>query len=142
MAATKPTIHKTRLRVGDLVQVITGKDAAGRKRQLGEGDDPRDRGRRGKIVSLDLRKGTAIVQGCRIVYKHQKSNDPNQPSPGRIEKEAGIPLSNLMVVDPETDVPTRIGVRETTVTLANGKTKTRRIRIAKKSGVELPEKRK
>lgn len=133
----KNMVYKTKLRVGDMVQVISGKNAAGLKRKLAEGDSVKDRQPRGKIMSIDLEKGRAIVQGLNMVFKHKKPTDPNNPqSGGRIEQEAPIHLSNLMLVDSETDSVTRVGkmVVEGEV---DGKKKIRRVRIAKVTGNEI-----
>ncbi len=129
--------YKTKLRVGDMVQVISGKNAAGLKRKLAEGDNPRDRQPRGKIISIDLEKGRAVVKGLNMVFKHKKPTDPNNPqSGGRIEQEAPIHLSNLMLVDGASDTVTRVGkmVVEGEV---DGKKKIRRVRIAKATGNEV-----
>ena len=129
--------YKTKLRVGDMVQVISGKNAAGLKRKLAEDENPRDRQPRGKIISIDLEKGRAVVQGLNMVFKHKKPTDPNNPqSGGRIEQEAPIHLSNLMLVDGASDTVTRVGkmVVEGEV---DGKKKIRRVRIAKATGNEV-----
>jgi large subunit ribosomal protein L24 len=124
---------KTKLRVGDLVQRICGRGAAGLKRR---GDDAKDRQPRGKIVSINFTTGRAVVQGLNTVYRHKKRTDPNNPdSGGRIEKDAPIHLSNLMLVDPQKEQITRVGSKEVKFTV-NNQEKTRRARIAKLSGAE------
>lgn len=138
-AAKKPV--KTRIRVGDLVQVISGRGAAGRKRRVKDGEDTADRQQRGKVLSIDRVKGTAIVEGVKKVFKHQRpSQDPNAPRVGRIEKEAPIALSNLMLVDPASGEPTRVGIKIEMKERENGRPKARRVRVARKSGNQLPEK--
>lgn len=130
-------LFKTKLRVGDTVQVICGKNAAGLKRKLGDGDNERDRQPRGKILRMDLEKGTAVVQGLNMVYRHKKPTDPNNPqSGGRIQQESPIHLSNLMLVDPENDQITRVGKKLMTVSV-EGKEKVKRVRFAKASGTEI-----
>ena len=130
-------LYKTKLRVGDTVQVICGKNAAGLKRKLAEGENPRDRQPRGKILSIDLEAGRAVVQGLNMVTRHRKAKDQNNPqSGGRIQMEAAIHLSNLMLVDPSNDQVTRVG-KKVVEGQVNGKTKVRRVRIAKSSGAEI-----
>lgn len=129
---------KTRIRKGDLVQVIAGRGSG--KKRIKEGEDASDRGVRGEVLRIDRDRGVAWVKGVKMVYRHQRqSQDPNRPTAGRVEKESPIHLSNLMLVDPSTDDVTRIGVREEKVERADGKTKTKRVRVSKKSGADLPE---
>ena len=123
---------KTRIRKNDVVQVIAGR-----------GSGPRaggaDRGKRGKVISVDREKNRAVVQGVRKVYRHlRQSRDPNRPGGGRIEKDGAVHLSNLMLVCPKCDAPTRIGTRMEAQE-RGGKTKTRRIRVCKKCGVDIPD---
>ena len=125
---------KTRIRKNDIVQVIAGR-GVGKKSGSSE-----DRGKRGKVLSVDRDAGRATVQGLKMVFRHQKqSRDPNRPNLGRIEKEAPIAISNLMVVCPKCDAPTRIGVRVESQERAGGSTKTKRIRVCKSCGADLPE---
>ncbi len=141
MLANKETTPcRSRLRVNDTVQVILGKGAAGRKRVLGEGEDAQDRQARGKILSINKEKGRATVEGVKMVYKHQKaSRDPSQPNVGRIQKEASIALSNLMLVCPKCNAATRIGIRSEEYERAGGQKKIRRIRVCKKCGADIAE---
>ncbi len=130
-------LYKTKLHVGDTVQRICGKGASGLKRKIGKGDSENDRQPRGKILKIDLEKGTAMVQGLNMVYRHKKATDPNNPqSGGRIQQEAPIHLSNLMLVDADTDNVTRVGKKLVTVNV-DGKEKIKRVRIAKTSGAEI-----
>jgi large subunit ribosomal protein L24 len=86
-----------------------------------------DRGKTGRVLRVFPKKMTAIVEGCRVVHKHLKPNvDQNNPSGGIIEKEAPINVSNLMVVDPKTNKPTRIA----RIKDAKGYS----VRVSKKSG--------
>lgn len=130
---------RTRIRKNDLVQVIRGKGAAGRKRRIAPGEDAKDLAVRGRVLRVDRVRGRAIVQGAKLVYKHQRaSRDPSKPNLGRIEKEAPIPLSNLMLVCPKCDQATRIGIRLVSREIPGKKAKMRRIRICKKCGAEIP----
>jgi large subunit ribosomal protein L24 len=90
---------KSHVKKGDEVLVIAG-------RSLGE---------RGRVVTVDPQRERAIVEGVNLVTKHQKSQ-PNARDPqaaarqqsGRIQRPSHIHVSNLMVVDPQTNEPTRV----------------------------------
>ena len=86
-----------------------------------------DKGKTGKVLSVDPSKDRAIVEGINMVSKHTKPN-AKQPQGGIIRKEAGIHISNLQLVDPKSGKPTRVGFR-----FEDGK----KIRYAKKSGEEI-----
>lgn len=107
-----------KLKSGDLVQVIRGKD----------------RGKQGKVLRV-LKDNRVVVGGVQIVKKHIRANQQNQKS-GIVSEEAPIDRSNVMVVDPETKKPTRVGIKIKTE-VHDGKTKIVRVRYAKKSGKEL-----
>ncbi len=87
-----------------------------------------DKGKEGKVLSVDPAKNKAIVEGCNMIKKHSKPSAAN-PNGGIIEKEAPIHISNLNLKDPKTGVATRIGRRKND----EGKT----VRYAKKSGEEI-----
>ena len=124
----------TRIRKNDRVQIMVGR-GAGKVRA----DSGADRGKRGKVIEIDRAQGRAKVQGLRMVFKHQKqSRDPNRPGGGRVEKEAPIPLANLMLVCPKCDEPTRVGVRMEE-TEREGVKKTKRIRVCKRCKADIPE---
>ena len=99
-------------KVGDEVVVITGSD----------------KGKTGKILKTLRKENKVVVEGVRIVKKHQKPNGQDQG--GIIEKEAPIAASNVMIVDPKTKKRTRIGHTTDTKT---GK----KIRITKKSNEKI-----
>ena len=86
------------------------------------------RGKRGKVLKVFPESRRIIVEGVNIVKHHTK---PNQrvPQGGIIEKEVSIHASNVMVVDPKNDAPTRVGYK----TLENGK----RVRVSKRTGEML-----
>ena len=83
-----------RIRKGDRVVVITGSD----------------RGKRGDVLRVIPRENRAVVQGVNVVKRHTKATGVGQPG-GIIEREATIHLSNIALVDPKTDKPTRISFR-------------------------------
>ncbi|MFH0910918.1 MAG: 50S ribosomal protein L24 [Planctomycetota bacterium] len=129
---------KSRLCKNDIVQVIAG--TSGGKRVLAEGEEEKLRGRRGKILRIDRERGRAIVEGVNFVHKHQRiQRDTTQPNTGRIRKEAPVPLSNLMLVCPKCDRPTRLAFRSEPKTDASGHTHTRKTRLCKKCGADIPE---
>ncbi|AIF68313.1 MULTISPECIES: 50S ribosomal protein L24 [Terribacillus] len=93
---------------GDKVKVITGKD----------------RGKEGTILEAYPKKDRVLVEGINIVKKHAKPSQDN-PQGGILEIEAAIHVSNVMLIDPKTGEPTRVGYE-----VKDGK----KVRIAKKSG--------
>lgn len=100
-----------RIKTGDKVRIMRGKD----------------KGKEGTIIKTFPRLNKVIVKGANLVKKHQKSSNSN-PQGGIIDKEAPLPISNVMLLDPESNKPTRIGIK-----VENNK----KIRISKKSGKEI-----
>ena len=103
---------KLQIKKGDTVVVISGNS----KRQ------------EGKVLNVVREKDRAIVEGVNMVSKHTKPN-AKSPQGGIIKQEATIHISNLMLKDPKTGKPTRIGRRLD----KNGKL----VRYSKKSGEEI-----
>ncbi|SDB73888.1 50S ribosomal protein L24 [Belnapia rosea] len=101
-----------KIRKGDRVQVLTG----------------RDKGKRGEVIAVNPTEKRALVQGVNVVKRHRKPQGMNQPG-GIQEKEAPIHLSNLALLDPKSGKPTRVGFR----VLEDGK----KVRVAKPSGEVL-----
>ena len=112
------------VRKGDLVQVISGKD----------------RGITGKVIEVFPESDRVIVEGVNRIKKHTRvgQNNRGAKTGGIITTEAPIHVSNVMVVDPEDNRPTRVGFRKETVdkTRADGSTYSaeRNVRVAKRSG--------
>lgn len=99
---------KLKIRKGDTVTVVTG----------------RDRGRTGEVLRVVPAQRRVVVQGVNMVKRHTK---PSPASPGGvIEKEATIDISNVALVDPGDGKPTRVGFR----VLEDG----RKVRYARRSG--------
>ncbi len=98
-----------RIKKGDNVMVITGAD----------------KGRRGEVLQVMPKDERALVRGVRMVRRHTKPSGMGQPG-GIIDKESPIHLSNLMLVDPKSDKPTKVGFR----VLEGG----RKVRVAKATG--------
>ena len=127
---------KTRIRKNDIVQVMAGRGSGKVKADSGS-----DRGKRGKVIEIDRDSNRAKVQGLKMMFRHLKqSKDPQKPGGGRIEKEAPIALANLMLVCPKCDEATRIGIRQDKQEREGGKVKTKRIRVCKKCGADIPDK--
>ena len=101
-----------KIKKGDRVHVLSG----------------RDRGKRGEVLAVMPKENRALVQGVNMVKRHQKPQGLNRPG-GIIEKEAPIHLSNLALIDPASDRPTRVGFR----LLEDGK----KVRVARPSGEVL-----
>ena len=70
----------------------------------------KDKGAKGKVLIVDEKKGRVDVEGVNMVKKHQKARSQNAPS-GIVEREGSIDASNVMLVDPKTGKPTRVGYR-------------------------------
>lgn len=97
------------VRKGDTVVVVAGKE----------------RGKRGKVLRVIPGKGRVLIERVNMIKKHQRPTQKLRQG-GIIEREGPIHLSNVMLVDPQTDKPTRVGVRS----LADG----RKARVARRSG--------
>ena len=98
-------------KVGDKVVVISGKD----------------KGKEGKITTILRKDNKVVVEGINIVKKHVKPNGQNAGS--IVEVEAPIHASNVMIVDPKTGKPTRIG--------HSVDKKGKKVRVSKKSNESL-----
>jgi large subunit ribosomal protein L24 len=68
----------------------------------------KDKGKRGVVKHVWPKDGCATVEGINVVKRHTKPGATGVQSGGILEKEAPIPLSALMVIDPKTDKPTRV----------------------------------
>ena len=90
-------MNKFRIRVGDNVMVITGKDA--------DKDIPR------KVVKILRKHNRVLVEKTNMVKRHMRPNPYAQQPGGIIEKEMPIAVSNVMVVCPSCNKPTRTGYR-------------------------------
>lgn len=111
-----------KVKKGDTVQVIAGKD----------------KGLTGKVIQVFPKRERVLVEGVNRITKHVKAGATARGSvTGGIEThEAPVHISNVMVVDPETKEPTRVGFRTETVT-RDGKERTVRVRYAKRSGKDI-----
>jgi len=103
---------KTHIKKGDSVMVITGES----------------KGQKGRVLEVDRDKNRVLVESVNMVSKHTKPNT-KAPQGGIIKKEAPVHISNLMLIDPTTGKPTRVGRK------LNDKDKL--VRYSKKSGEEI-----
>ena len=103
---------KLHIKKGDTVMVVTGES----------------KGQKGRVLEVDREKSRAIIEGLNMISKHTKPN-AKAPQGGIVKKEAPIHISNLMLIDPASGKPTRIGRR------LNKKNKL--VRYSKKSGEEI-----
>ncbi len=99
---------KFRLKKGDLVQVIAGKD----------------KGKQGEIVRVVKENDRVVVAGANVAKRHEKPGPASQG--GIVDKELSLHISNVALVDPKENKPTRVGYK---VDKDGNKT-----RIAKRSG--------
>ena len=99
-----------RIKKGDLVEVVAGKES----------------GHRGRVLRVDRDRDRVVVEGVNMIKRHTRPNPSRNVKGGIVEREGSIHASNVMLVDPETNEATRIGHK----TLPDG----RRVRIGRKSG--------
>lgn len=71
-----------------------------------------DKGKRGKVLRVLRADNKVVVEGINKVYKHLKPSRRN-PQGGRLSKEMPVDASNVALIDPQTNVPTRVGTRFT-----------------------------
>ena len=101
-----------KIKTGDLVTIISGDE----------------KGKQGKVLKVLPKDNAVIVEGLNIVKKHVKPNQNNTKG-SIVEKPNKIHVSNVALVDPKTNKPTRIGYKI-------GK-ENKKVRVAKKSGTEI-----
>jgi len=109
---------KAHVKKEDMVFVISGKD--------------RDRTTPRRILRVFPSKGLVLVEGVNLVKRHTRPNPQQNVKGGIVEREAPINVSNVMVMDPETNKPVRLTRRR----LQDGK----RVRVARGSGAMLDKK--
>lgn len=100
----------SRIKKGDLVVLIAGKD----------------KGEQGNVLRVDRERGRVLVEGRNLVKRHQSAARFREA--GIIEKEAWLDVSNVAILDPQTNKPTRVRFEE-----RDGK----KVRVAIKSGAVL-----
>jgi len=111
MASEKTAkVAKMRIRKNDTVIVRTGKD----------------RGKRGRVLRVIADKNRLVVEGVNMIKRHTRPNPQKNIKGGIVEREGAIHASNVMILDPDTNEASRIGIK----VLADG----HRVRISRKSG--------
>jgi large subunit ribosomal protein L24 len=102
------------IRKGDLVEVISGTD----------------KGKQGRVLTVNPEKGRLRVEKVRIQKRHLKAGRKGARTGGIVEQEGFIDASNVMLVDPKDSRPSRVRVEE-----REGK----KVRVFAKSGDPVPE---
>jgi len=113
----KPKV-RTKIKKGDVVTVITG----------------RDKGKAGRVLEVDRDKGRVLVEGVMMMKKAVRPNPAKGIKGGLAERESSVHLSNVMIQTSDGKT-SRIGVREEKVGA-----KVRRVRVARKTGETLDKK--
>lgn len=108
-----------KIRKDDLVLVVAGND----------------RGKRGKVLKVFPEKRRVIIEGVNFVKKHQRPTQQN-PQGGILTREGSIHISNIMLIDPKSGKPTRIGRK----VVGSGETR-QRVRYAKSSNEMIRDER-
>ena len=103
---------KVRIKKEDQVKVIAG----------------RDRGKTGRVISVDRARGKVLVEGVSMIKRHTRPNPSKQIKGGIAERESPIAISNVMVLT-SGGVPSRVGYK-----VEGSGTAERRVRFAKKTG--------
>jgi len=90
---------KLKIKIGDTVEVINGKEI--------------NKGKRGEVIRVMPKESRLVVQGVNMLKKHQRQvqTQGRTISPGIIEFEGSIHISNVMLVCPKCDEPTRVAIQ-------------------------------
>jgi large subunit ribosomal protein L24 len=102
-----------KIKKGDTVEVISGKDS----------------GRRGRVLRVDRDRQRVVVEGVNMIKRHTRPNPQRRIQGGIVEREAAIHMSNVMVVSPDSQRRSRVGYK----ILDDG----RKVRVAKVDGAIL-----
>jgi large subunit ribosomal protein L24 len=102
-----------KIKKGDTVEVISGKDA----------------GRRGRVLRVDRDRQRVVIEGVNMIKRHTRPNPQRRIQGGIVEREAAIHISNVMVVSPDSQQRSRVGYK----ILDDG----RKVRVAKVDGAIL-----
>ncbi|MCP3982611.1 MAG: 50S ribosomal protein L24 [bacterium] len=109
---------KIRIKKEDQVYVIAGKD--------------RDLQKARRVLQVMPGADRVLVEGANLIKRHTRPNPQKNIKGGIVERESPLHVSNVMIVDPDTKRPSRIGTK----VLEDGK----RVRVASRSGAVLPDK--
>ncbi|NIL99591.1 MAG: 50S ribosomal protein L24 [Acidobacteria bacterium] len=105
-------MSKARVKKGDMVVVISGKD--------------RDLTQPRRVLEVDRRGDRVLVEGAGVIKRHTKPNPQKNIKGGIVERESPIHVSNVMLVDPDSKKPSRVGIQ--------GDDRKSRVRVARVSG--------
>ena len=108
-------MSKARVKKGDTVVVIAGKD--------------RDLNQPRRVLEVDRQGNRVLVEGAGIIKRHTRPNPQKNIKGGIVERESPIHVSNVMLVDPDTKRPSRMGIR--------GDDRKTRVRVARRSGTPI-----
>ena len=89
----------------------------------------RDKGKRGRVINVMTTKGKLLVEGVAMVKKHVRPNRQRGIAGGILERESAIDISNVLVLEPGSRKPTRVGYQ----ILQDG----RKVRVARKTGAVI-----
>ena len=102
-----------KVKKGDTVEVVAGKDA----------------GKRGRVLRVDRDRERVVVEGVAMIKRHTRPNPQKNIQGGIVEREASVHISNVMLVSPDSGQKTRVGIK----ILDDG----RKVRVAKVDGAIL-----
>jgi large subunit ribosomal protein L24 len=102
-----------KIKKGDNVEVVSGKDA----------------GKRGRVLRVDRDRERVVVEGVNMIKRHTRPNPQKKIQGGIVERESAVHVSNVMVVSPDSGRPTRVGYK----VLDDG----RKVRVSKVDGAIL-----
>jgi len=102
-----------KIKKGDSVEVVAGKDS----------------GKRGRVLKVDPTQERLVIEGVNMIKRHTKPNPQKRIQGGIVEREASVHVSNVMVVSPDSGQRTRVGYK----ILDDG----RKVRVAKTDGAIL-----
>ena len=102
-----------KIKKGDNVEVVSGKDA----------------GKRGRVLRVDRDRDRVVIEGVAMIKRHTRPNPQKKIQGGIVEREAAIHVSNVMVISPDSGRPTRVGYK----ILDDG----RKVRVSKVDGAIL-----
>jgi len=102
-----------KIRKNDTVVVISGKD----------------KGKRGRVIEVLPKLSRVRVEGVSKIKRHTKPNPQKNVKGGIVERESPVHVSNVALIDPKSDKPTRVGIK----VMPDGT----RVRVARRSGLQL-----
>lgn len=105
----------TKIKKGDQVQVVAGKD----------------KGKKGKVLRVERTTGRVLIERVNMIKRHSRANPKKGNTGGIVEREATVAIANVMLVSPDSGRASRIGYKR----LDDG----RKVRVAKVDGAILDQ---